>query len=214
MGRFFQRDSPDTRLLHEAQKAMRVSNRGRSSGVSGRFVGLRPLLIASVALLFSGLLGYAIIRSVREDLELRDIDNWVYVDAVVMKASVSSHRQGKYSTNYLYRHQLQYRYEVGGQSFINDRVSLGATGAHYHAPQNAVERLPPVGKTIRIRVNPADPARSTVYFNANNPGARVWAIVGLTIMELVALGFAVVTFLLWRTQTQAAQASGRRNLLA
>ena len=148
---------------------------------------MRLLLVGAwIALMGAGLL-YVHGRTVRDAAASA---GWPAADGVVVRSEVVRHVRRGRSSRVLYRADLRYRYVVGGRAYESSRIAVGHS-AEYDDPaaaRGAVGQYP-VGRRVRVRHHPRDPARSALVTGLRVAGAGPWlAARG----ALLAAGLALV----------------------
>lgn len=144
-------------------------------------------------MLFSGLgvlgIGFVLLCAESFTHGLRS-NRWADVEATVTATLVKEVMQPR-STNLAFRPQIDYSYQWAGHSYRGGLLSYGSNSSS--DPDFARETLEqfPVGKTIRIKVDPSRPDRSVI-----RPGADglhwVYALAGLAFVGVGANGLRML----------------------
>ncbi len=121
--------------------------------------------------------GYAMVQAVRVATAMR----WPTVEGEILSAYLV---QNGFDTRGLYE-RVTYRYDVGGQRFVNDRVRFGPqpqrvsiVPAAGHPPATtAIGEQYPVGRPVRVRYNPRRPQDSVLHAQ---PNLTVFVIIAAT----------------------------------
>ena len=103
---------------------------------------------------------------------------------IVSEVTVSSQRNSSNQPIKLYGTDIQYDYQVGGQSFTGNSVTLGGTiETNKRGRNDALVARYPCGRKVRVYYDPSDPATAIL-----EPGE----LGGVFNMMMVALGFLLV----------------------
>jgi hypothetical protein len=108
--------------------------------------------------------------------QYRAASAWVETPAVVTASDVRSHR-GDDSTTY--RPYIAYAYTVDGQDYEGDRYDFWNVSSSGYDGKAAIVRAHPVGREIRIFVDPANPVESVINRQAG------WGILFPTLFPLI-----------------------------
>lgn len=124
-----------------------------------------------------------IVRSQRDKAKMHQAQNWPSVDGTVLESrvitSTSSDDEGGSD---MYRPYVKYEYEASGGKYTNDKMSLGMvySTSNQKKSQETVARYP-AGKAVKVYVNPANPAESTLEQKGSTTATLVIGIVLLVI---------------------------------
>ena len=124
-----------------------------------------------------------IVRSRQDKNKLQQSLSWPSVDGTVLESRVitspSTDDDGGVDT---YRPYVKYEYEVGGAKYTHDKMRLGMvfSTSKLKTSQEAVARYP-VGRLVKVFINPANPADSVLEQKGSSGVALVVGIVLLVI---------------------------------
>lgn len=141
-----------------------------------------------LALLGGWLLNVTMLKSLKE---LIFAQRWQSVSGRIAVSKAIGERQLK--GGIIYYPHVKYEYQVGGQSYINNRIYAGGLREgirHEETVQNNVTKEYPVGKEVQVYYNPANPAESAL--KKNNP---MLALIFLPMAILLDIG--LVFYILW-----------------
>lgn len=79
---------------------------------------------------------------------------WPLIKAIVLKSKTVGRTQAT-------RFEIDYRYEVGGNSYTSDRLNFASSPRRVGLAEKYRKRFSE-GSTIKVRYDPADPAQSTI----------------------------------------------------
>jgi hypothetical protein len=122
---------------------------------------------------------------------VRHMTSWPETEATVLSAGIHSHKPRYQPLCYL--HDIAYAYTVGGTKFRNERVAYGGIGPNWSYRNGALDALPPVGSTIHVKYNPADPQDSVIHVVTSgvfDPPILRWLLVVLVIAAGIATVFS------------------------
>jgi hypothetical protein len=131
------------------------------------FLVMLGLVIASVGGLFTALMGMSYMRAV-------DQRAWQKVQGVVLSSEIEEYKHDDYSPME-YRMKILYGYEWKGERKTGDRY--GFRGNPKYNKQNKIAALVesyPVGKKIRVYVNPADASFTMLKPDSKAAGYSIW----------------------------------------
>ncbi len=133
-----------------------------------------------------GMLGYGL-YSLRASTLAK---NWPTVEGRVLSCGLTE-SSGSDSTSY--RVQVTYSYTVDDRSFQGDRIAFGYGGSSGRAAHQEIADRLSSAKTVLVRYDPADAARSVLSYGLNRSTLFI-LIFGVTWLAFVT-GFAVLFFL-------------------
>ena len=125
---------------------------------------------------------FLIVRSRRDKEKAQQSLNWPGVTGKVLEAriieSTSTDSDGGYTT--MYRPYVQYEYEVGGTVYTGDKIGVGlvVSTSGSKKSQETVARYP-MGSSVRVFVNPNDPADAVLEQKAPSKALMVVGIIFL-----------------------------------
>jgi Protein of unknown function (DUF3592) len=131
------------------------------------FLVMLGLVIAGVGGLFTWLMGMSYMRAV----EQRD---WPQVEGVVLSSEIEEYKHDEFSPME-YRMKILYGYEWKGERKTGDRY--GVRGNPKYNKQDKIAELVetyPVGKKIRVYVNPADANFTMLKPDSKAAGYSIW----------------------------------------
>ncbi len=145
----------------------------------GPIIGL--VCIGLFAVIFTVVGIVLILRSRQDKAKMQQSLNWPSVDGTVIESRVMTTSDEEGSN--LYRPYIKYEYEAGGIKQTNDKFSVGMvySTSNMKKSQETVNRYP-VGRNVKVYVNPANPAESTLEQKGSTTATLVIGIV------LVVLG--------------------------
>jgi hypothetical protein len=123
------------------------------------------------------------------------MNSWVQVEAQVLDGGYNTHRG---DDSYTYESYARYRYTVGNETYVADRVSISGgsdnVGDYHQDIGNNLSRARASGERILVYVNPEDPSQAVI-----DRGIR-WGLIGFKSIFLfvfggVGLGLLIFT---WR----------------
>lgn len=146
------------------------TRKNEASKRGGRFI----MMIFGLMFVGAGAgVGYATLPSLTQ---WRASSGWTEVPAVVTASAVRSSR-GDDSTTY--RPYIAYVYTVDGREYEGDRYDFWSVSSSGYEGKAAIVREHPVGREIRVYVDPADPALSVIKREAG------WGILFPTLFPLI-----------------------------
>lgn len=111
------------------------------------FIGFFALFWTAIVMVFNGFIGYGIYQNYQAQ-------SYLETTGVVTKSVVSSHRS---SDGTSYSPDIEYHYEVDGQSYTSEQHVYGEIGSSNRSlAKKAVAKFPQ-GKSVTVYYNPADP---------------------------------------------------------
>ncbi|MFK7851959.1 MAG: DUF3592 domain-containing protein [Akkermansiaceae bacterium] len=131
------------------------------------FLVFLGLLIAGVGGIFTFLMGQSYQRAVEQRA-------WPQVDALVLSSELEEWQHDDFSPME-YRMKILYGYEWEGERKTGER--FGFRGNPKYNKRNKVMNLVesfPVGKTVKIFVNPEDPSFTILKPDSKAPGYSIW----------------------------------------
>jgi len=145
----------------------------------GPIIGV--VCIGLFALVFTVVGIVLILRSQQDKKKMTQSLNWPSVDGTVTESRVMTTSDDEGSN--LYRPYIKYEYQAGGTKLTNDKFSLGMvySTSNIKKSQETVTRYP-VGRQVKVYVNPANPAESALEQKGSTTATLVIGIV------LVVLG--------------------------
>jgi hypothetical protein len=162
-----------------------------STGTYGPIIAIACFGLFALVFIGAGIL--LIIRSRQDKDKLRQSMSWPSVDGTVLEsrviASASTDDEGGVDT---YRPYVKYEYEAGGTQYTNDKLRLGMvfSTSKLKTSQEAVTRYP-VGRSVRVFINPANPADSVLEQKGSSTTALVIGIVLLAVGLCVGIPGAI-----------------------
>lgn len=132
--------------------------------------------IALFALVFTVVGIVLIVRSQQDKTKIKQSLNWPSVDGTVIESRVMTTTDDEGSN--LYRPYIKYEYEAGGTKQTNDKFSMGMvySASNIKKSEETVARYP-VGRAVKVYVNPANPAESALEQKGSTTGTLVIGIV-------------------------------------
>ncbi len=110
-------------------------------------IGFFALFWTAIVMVFNGFIGYGVYKNYQAQ-------DYLETTGVVTRSEVDRHR-GSDSTTY--SPDIEYRYEVDGQTYTSDQHVYGEISSSDRAGAKKAVRKFPVGKSVRVYYNPADP---------------------------------------------------------
>lgn len=131
-------------------------------------------------LLFAGLGAFLIYNSIRSRKKAAASQGWPVVSGEILEArvvhDVSTDSDGDRRDSYT--PAVRYSYAVGGHAYSGKKLSFGGqTGYGSQAKAQAALNSYPLGGTVRVYYNPADPSEAVLERQAG--GATVSLVLGI-----------------------------------
>lgn len=145
--------------------------------MSGAFLLIFTLFWSGMVLLFDGFMAHGVYKQ----FESR---NYASVTGTITHSEVKSHHSSKGGTSY--NAVIEYKFEAGGQKFVGNKIRLGVTTSSY-ANATAAVNTHPVGSTVQVFYNPADPQESLL--SPGIEGLDFMFVLFLTPFNMVMFGF-------------------------
>ena len=141
-------------LMKNANKPRAISQRHKPG--SGKLI-LR--IMGGAFMLVGGGLAFGL--GVLPWLEARDSETWKEVPCTILTSSISSHRSSGKNSGTTYSLDIQYEYQVDGQTYVGDRYDFSKTSGTKGSRSRAVSQYPE-GKQTVCYVNPEDPSAAVL----------------------------------------------------
>lgn len=146
---------------------------------TGRFVAMLFGLVFAGA---GAAVGYQLLPSLTQ---WRAAAHWVETPAVVTASAVRSSRGDDGTT---YRPYVAYAYTFEGREYEGDRYDFWNVSSSGYEGKAAIVRAHPVGREIRVYVDPANPDLSVIQRKAG------WGILFPTLFPLIFIGVGCAVF--------------------
>ena len=145
--------------------------------MSGVFLLILTLFWSGMVLLFDGFMAHGVYKQFESH-------NYASVTGTITHSEVKSHHSSKGGTSY--NAVIEYKFEAGGQKFVGNKIRLGVTTSSY-ANATAAVNTHPVGSTVQVFYNPADPQESLL--SPGIEGLDFMFVLFLTPFNMVMFGF-------------------------
>ncbi len=119
---------------------------------------------------------------------IRQARSWPTANATILGSSISSQQIGE---GEMYEPKVRYAYEVAGQRYESERIRFGRFWESQNGARAILERFP-VGSSVPVYYDPADPAIATLETTA----ASKFRLYSLSFAVLALAGMAV--FMVYR----------------
>lgn len=156
------------------------------------------LLTVSVIMIVLGSIFIAITLSSMQAAEEAAV--WPTTEGIVMDSYIATHPGSEGQTSY--SPELVYQYQVDGVSYNGDRLFVTSHSSDYGWAQSYLDRYP-VGSTITVHYNPANPLEAVIETQANQVD-YILLIVGVV---FAAIGASILVLLLYRRRKKKQQSS-------
>jgi hypothetical protein len=145
--------------------------------MSGAFLFIFTLFWSGMVLTFDGFMAHGIYKQYESQ-------HYPSVTGTITHSEVQSHRTSKGGTSY--DAVINYRYEIGGQTFEGNKLRFGIKVSSSANAYAAVSAHPP-GSTAQVFYNPANPQESLLSPGVN--GSDFMFALFLTPFNMVMFGF-------------------------
>lgn len=93
---------------------------------------------------------------------------WPTTQAEIEACKTQSHQNSKGSS---YACEVDYHYQVDGNSYHGDRIAFGYSSTNYERPHKQIERHLKKGRYVQVHYNPQDPSQSVL---STGTSANTW----------------------------------------
>lgn len=162
---------------------MQVNVGGRSVGGAGSILGacgtaLLFLVVFGGVGIGLGIWGWGVLTNARVS------EGWPTAAGRVVRSEVEHSTDSEGGDSYL--PQIDYRYQVEGQDYENDRVRYGENSYSNRRQAEAEAEKYPVGRQVEVYYEPGDPENSVL-----EPGATLGSYLGVC-MGALFLGIGLI----------------------
>jgi Protein of unknown function (DUF3592) len=142
----------------------------------------KPYLVGGgwlLGLIFAALGGFFVHMGIRYRRTAEAMSRWPLVDgeiiACAIKTRVDNQSEGPSITRYI--PHVRYAYEVGGTMRVGETIRIGLSDFGYAIEQQAREHVGryPVGATVPVRHDPADPGMAVLEPGQVGGGNKIFA---------------------------------------
>jgi len=116
--------------------------------MSSRGTQLFCSLFVVIGLVAVGIGIWTLVKSIRSE-------HWPVTDGIIQSAEMKSHEGSKGGVTY--SADVTYTYQVAGESYTGDKVSIGQMSSSSEYARGILDRYP-VGKKVSVHYPPGDPA--------------------------------------------------------
>lgn len=146
------------------------------------------MIDAWAALLFGGLMilmsAYMVVGVLLTYLKLSQVQAWQTTPGVIVQSKIAKDIE---TSNYVYRNDIAYEYQVGGQRLRGDKVTPFFLNTDQSGRSAKVAQRYPVGREVKVYYNPAKPQDSLL-----EPTGLRWVGVLVAAVSLAAMLFGWV----------------------
>jgi hypothetical protein len=146
------------------------------------------LLLLSMLLIASGLL--ILVLDISVLVKVRKVKKWPIVEGKVIYQHKRRKRQGRRPVT-SYSVTVEYQYEVGGNTYSNDKWKAGGHGTRWGSKKTQVKLAQryPVGTNVQLHYNPSDPADSVLLTGLDTVIFLIVLIMGFSFFFISFLVF-------------------------
>ena len=92
-------------------------------------------------------------------LQAKRSASWPTARGEIESCKMHSHRDSEGSS---YGCEVDYRYQVNGETYQGDRIAFGYNNTNYKQPHKQIERHLKQGRYVQVHYNPQDPSQSVL----------------------------------------------------
>ena len=120
---------------------------------------------------------------IRENRLVAEASGWPSVTGTVDRAWVDTQRGGGRRNRTRYYPRVEYRYPVGGTTYVNHYIWLTSSQSYstYEAAMDVVRAYPP-GSPVLVHYSPADPRRSALRVQGQQGVFMFLIVLGLVLL--------------------------------